>query len=184
MDTKVNLGQQGALVAEVTVAFQAVGAHCQHVKGSDPSLHSALVGPQLQCWVWIWAPHNKSDLDMLERMQGRATNVSGSLEHLEGLRDLGLFSCEEAQGHLIIVWKYLQGGWEEGGAQWCPVMGPEALAQTGAQEVPSEHQKPFCIVRMTKYWHRMPRDVESLSLEIFQSHLDMVLGNWSCLGRD
>lgn len=69
--------------------------------------------------------------------------MSESLEHLERLRDLGLFSWEEAQGHLIIVWKYLQGGWKEDGAQWCPVMGPEAMAQTGAQEVPSEHEETF-----------------------------------------
>lgn len=47
MDTKVDMGQQGAPVAEVTVAFQAVQMHWQHMKGSDASLHSALV--QLQC---------------------------------------------------------------------------------------------------------------------------------------
>jgi len=36
----------------------------------------------------------------------------------------------------------------------------------------------FFTVRVTKPWHRLPREaVESPSLEIFKSHLDMVLGN-------
>jgi len=33
-------------------------------------------------------------------------------------------------------------------------------------------------VKVTKHWHRLPREaVESPSLEIFKSHLDVVPGN-------
>lgn len=33
------------------------------------------------------------------------------------------------------------------------------------------------IMRITKYWHRLPGEAEeSPSLEIFKSHLDMALG--------
>ncbi|KFV93350.1 hypothetical protein N327_05099, partial [Fulmarus glacialis] len=39
-------------------------------------------------------------------------------------------------------------------------------------------RKHFFIVGVTKHWHRLPREVvESPSLEIFKSHLDMFLGN-------
>jgi len=32
---------------------------------------------------------------------------------------------------------------------------------------------------MAEHWHRLPREaVQSPSLEIFESHLDIVLGNW------
>jgi len=38
--------------------------------------------------------------------------------------------------------------------------------------------KCFFTVRVTEHWHRLPRDaVESLSLEILKSFLDMVPGN-------
>ena len=40
-------------------------------------------------------------------------------------------------------------------------------------------RKHFLTVRVTEYWNRLPRElVESPSLEIFKSCLDMVLGNW------
>jgi len=39
-------------------------------------------------------------------------------------------------------------------------------------------RKHFFTVRMTKHWHRLFGDVvEFPSVEIFHSHLDMVLGN-------
>ncbi|KFQ88236.1 hypothetical protein N337_01037, partial [Phoenicopterus ruber ruber] len=39
-------------------------------------------------------------------------------------------------------------------------------------------RKHFFTVRVTEHWHRLPREaVESPSLEIFKSHLEMVLGN-------
>ncbi|KFV80689.1 hypothetical protein N308_11097, partial [Struthio camelus australis] len=45
--------------------------------------------------------------------------------------------------------------------------------------------RKFCLnmrknftVRVTEHWNRLPREaVESPSLEIFQSHLDSILGN-------
>ena len=44
---------------------------------------------------------------------------------------------------------------------------------------PLNVRKHFFTVRVSKRWHRFPREVmESPSLEIFKSCLDTVLGNW------
>ncbi|KFQ87900.1 hypothetical protein N337_08700, partial [Phoenicopterus ruber ruber] len=43
---------------------------------------------------------------------------------------------------------------------------------------PLNIREHFFTVRVTELWHRLPREaVESPSLEIFKSHLDVVLGN-------
>lgn len=43
------------------------------------------------------------------------------------------------------------------------------------RKVPLNIRKHFYTVRVTKHWHRLLGEVmESLSLEIFKSHLDMI----------
>ena len=81
------------------------------------------------------------------------------------------------------MYKYLKGRCKEDRARLFPVV-PSARTRDNGN---TQKHRRFCLnirkhfftVRVTKYRNRLPREVvESPSLEIFKSHLDMVLGNW------
>ncbi|KAK4814346.1 hypothetical protein QYF61_016304 [Mycteria americana] len=131
VDSRLNMSQQGAQVAKAA--------------------NSILACIRNSCW----APHSKRDIEGLERVQRRATELGKGLEHKadgERLRDLGLFSLERRRlrGDLIALYSCLKGGCREVGSVSSP--------------------------RVIKHWNRLPREVvESPSLEVFKSRLAEVL---------
>ena len=78
------------------------------------NLYPVLIRPLLEYCVQVWSPHKQGDIDLIERVQRRATKIIPALKHLpyeERLRRLKLTTLEErrVRGDMIETYKLLTG---------------------------------------------------------------------------
>jgi len=81
-------------------------------------IYSTLVRPHLEYYVQMWSPQYRRDMDLLERIQKRATKMIQGMEQLcyeDRPRELVLFNLEKRMlwGDLVVAFSYLIGSYKK-----------------------------------------------------------------------
>ncbi|GAB0189051.1 hypothetical protein GRJ2_001370400 [Grus japonensis] len=141
----------------------------------------------LEYRIQLWGLQHRKDMDLLERVQRRATRMIRGLEHLsyeDRLRELGLFSLEKRRlwGDLIVAFQYSNVAYKKDEDKLFSRACSDRTRDNGFKLKESRFRldikKKCFMMRVVKHWNRLSREVvDAPSLETFKVRLDGALSN-------
>jgi len=145
-------------------------------------LYNTYVRPHMEYCAQVWSPYYKKDLEILEKVQRRATKMVYGLSGLsyeERMRKLDLSSLEQRRirGDLIEAYKIIQGKEGVQSDKFFTMARTNNLRGNGAKlykrQVRLDIRKHFFSSRIVDEWNRLPDNVVSAeNTKKFKERLD------------
>jgi ribonucleases P/MRP protein subunit RPP40 len=145
-------------------------------------LYKALVRPRLEYCIQVWSPYLRKDINMLERVQRRATRMVAGLQDLsyeERLKQTNLLPLDKrrVRGDLIEVFKIMKGFDKIDYRKFFEISTVEKTRGHSLKLVKKccngERRKQFFSQRVINIWNGLPQCVvQADSVNSFKNKLD------------